>query len=74
MHYYQFQFKYHELTNNLMAGITKPDDLNCATLSLHKAINPSLHNHHGLTDAGKAAKHLLEYQTQIKKVGLKFDQ
>ncbi|EGX6614093.1 phage tail tape-measure protein [Salmonella enterica] len=66
--------KYHELVNNFRAGTTKPEDLNSATLSLHKALNPSLHTHHGLTDAEKAAKRLLEYQTQIKQTGLQFDQ
>lgn len=35
--------KYHELINNFHAGITKPEDLNFASLSLHKALNPSLH-------------------------------
>jgi lambda family phage tail tape measure protein len=66
--------KYHELINNFHAGITKPEDLNFASLSLHKALNPSLHTHHGLTEAEKAAKRLIAYQTQIKHAGLQFDQ
>ncbi|EKR5116972.1 phage tail tape-measure protein [Escherichia coli] len=66
--------KYHELINNFHAGITKPEDLNFASLSLHKALNPSLHTHHGLTEAEKAAKRLISYQTQIKQAGIQFDQ
>lgn len=66
--------KYHELINNFHAGITKPEDLNFASLSLHKALNPSLHTHHGLTEAEKAAKRLIAYQTQINQAGLQFDQ
>lgn len=66
--------KYNELINNFHVGITKPEDLNFASLSLHKALNPSLHTHHGLTEAEKAAKRLIAYQTQIKQAGLQFDQ